>query len=152
MSGFEPLIPVAACAGAKAANKAVKEVTGKSIVSHCKSAAKGLRNIVLRKAGEKASKEAEELLFNKQERAEFVDRLDSLEQLLDDVETNSAMAADPSVVAELEALTSVLEGAASVRLDADGRSAALTAIDRHMTSLNVAIAANTNKTVQEIMM
>ena len=78
MSGFEPFIPVVACAGAKAANKAVKEVTGKSIAKHCKSAAKGLRNIVLRKAGEKASKEAEELLFNKQERAEFVDRLDSL--------------------------------------------------------------------------
>ena len=150
MSGFEPLIPVAACAGAKAANKAVKEVTGKSIVSHCKSAAKGLRNIVLQKAGEKASKEAEELLFNKKERAEFKRRLDSLEYLLDDVASNSAMAADPSVVAELEALCSVLKKAASARLDADGRSDALTAIDRHMTSLNVAIDANTNKKIQNV--
>ena len=150
MSGFEPLIPVAACAGAKAANKAVKEVTGKSIVSHCKSAAKGLRNIVLQKAGEKASKEAEELLFNKKERAEFKRRLDSLEYLLDDVASNSAMAADPSVVAELEALCSVLKKAASARLDADGRSDALTAIDRHMNSLHLALAANTNKKIQNV--
>ena len=52
-----------ACAGAKAASKGVKAATGKSIVSHCKSAAKGLRNIVLQKAVEKASKKAEEVLF-----------------------------------------------------------------------------------------
>ena len=149
MSGFEPLIPLAACAGAKAANKAVKEVTGKSIVSHCKSAAKGLRNIVLQKAGEKASKKAEEVLFNQEARAEFKRRLDSLEYLLDDVASNSAMVADPSVVAELEALCSVLKSAASARLDADGRSDALTAIDRHMNSLHLALAANTNKTVQK---
>ena len=46
------LFAVGACAAAKAVNKAVKEVTGKSIANHCKSAAKGLRNIVLQKAGE----------------------------------------------------------------------------------------------------
>ena len=150
MSGFEPLIPLAACAGAKAANKAVKEVTGKSIVSHCKSAAKGLRNIVLQKAVEKASKKAEEVLFNQEARAEFKRRLDSLEYLLDDVASNSAMVADPSVVAELEALCSVLKSAASARLDADGRSDALTAIDRHMNSLHLALAANTNKKIQNV--
>ena len=56
------------------------------------------------------------------------------------------MVADPSVVAELEALCSVLKSAASARLDADGRSDALTAIDRHMNSLlHLALAANTNK-------
>ena len=150
MSGFEPLIPLAACAGAKAANKAVKEVTGKSIVSHCKSAAKGLRNIVLQKAVEKASKKAEEVLFNQEARAEFKRRLDSLEYLLDDVASNSAMVADPSVVAELEVLCSVLKSAASARLDADGRSDALTAIDRHMNSLHLALAANTNKKIQNV--
>ena len=99
------------------------------------------------KAGEKLGKKAEEYFFNKNERDEFADRLDSLEYLLDDVASNSAMAADPSVVAELEALCSVLKSAASARLDADGRSDVLTAIDRHMKSLNVAIDANTNKIV-----
>ena len=138
----------AVCAAAKVANKGVKAATGKSIVSHCKSAAKGLRNIVLQKAGEKASKKAEEVIFKQEERAEFKRRLGSLEKLLDDVESNPAVAADPSVVAELEALCSVLKKAASARLDADGRSDALTAIDRHMNSLHLALAANTNKKIQ----
>ena len=102
------------------------------------------------KAGEKLGKEAAEYFFNKKERDEFSDRLDSLEYLLDDVASNSAMAADPSVVAELEALCSVLKKAASARLDADGRSDALTAIDRHMNSLHLALAANTNKKIQNV--
>ena len=139
----------AACALAKGASKVVEAATGKSIATNCKSAIKGLRKWVLQKAGEKAGeklgKEAEEYFFNKKERDEFADRLDSLEYLLDDVASNSAMAADPSVVAELEALCSVLKSAASARLDADGRSDALTAIDRHMNSLHLALAANTNK-------
>ena len=105
---------------------------------------------MLQKAVEKASKKAEEVLFNQEARAEFKRRLDSLEYLLDDVASNSAMVADPSVVAELEALCSVLKSAASARLDADGRSDALTAIDRHMNSLHLALAANTNKKIQNV--
>ena len=144
----------AACALAKGASKVVEAATGKSIATNCKSAIKGLRNWVLQKAGEKAGeklgKEAEEYFFNKNERDEFADRLDSLEYLLDDVASNSAMAADPSVVAELDELCSVLKDAARAKLDADGRRATLTNIDRHMNSLTVAIAANTNKKVQDV--
>ena len=144
----------AACALAKGASKVVEAATGKSIATNCKSAIKGLRNWVLQKAGEKAGeklgKEAAEYFFNKKERDEFSDRLDSLEYLLDDVASNSAMAADPSVVAELDELCSVLKDAARAKLDADGRRATLTNIDRHMNSLTVAIAANTNKKVQDV--
>ena len=137
MSGFEPFIPVVACAGAKAANKAVKEVTGKSIAKHCKSAAKGLRNIVLRKAGEKASKEAEELLFNKQERAEFVDRLDSLETLLESVASNPA-AEDESVKQELLGLQEFLERATARY--GEERVDVLNAIDRRINTLHLAFS------------
>ena len=144
----------AACALAKGASKVVEAATGKSIATNCKSAIKGLRKWVLQKAGEKAGeklgKKAEEYFFNKNERDEFADRLDSLEYLLDDVASNSAMAADPSVVAELDELCSVLKDAARAKLDADGRRATLTNIDRHMNSLTVAIAANTNKKVQDV--
>ena len=62
MSGFEA--PIAGVA-VGVLNSAVKTATGKSIANNCRSALKGLRNIVLQKAGKKATKEAEELLFNK---------------------------------------------------------------------------------------
>ena len=104
MSDFEPLDD-AACAGAKAANKAVKEVTGKSIVSHCKSAAKGLRNIVLQKAGEKASKDsADEVLFRQRSALSSSSTASTLSNICWMMAQWSAMAADPSVVAELEGL------------------------------------------------
>ena len=131
------LFAVGACAAAKAVNKAVKEVTGKSIAKHCKSAAKGLRNIVLRKAGEKASKEAEELLFNKQERAEFVDRLDSLETLLESVASNPA-AEDDSVKQELLGLQEFLEGATARY--GEERVDVLNAIDRRINTLHLAFS------------
>ena len=137
MSGFEPLIPVVACAAAKVANKGVKAATGRSIAKHCKSAAKGLRNIVLRKAGEKASKEAEELLFNKQERAEFVDRLDSLETLLKSVASNPA-AEDDSVKQELLGLQEFLEGATARY--GEERVDVLNAIDRRINTLHLAFS------------
>ena len=103
----------AACAGAKAANKVVKEVTGKSAYKHCRSAVKGLRNIVLGRVedevGERLSEEVQEF-FSQEERAAFERRLGSLDNLLDSVANNPA-ADDPSVIQELVGLQEFLEGA-----------------------------------------
>ena len=91
MSGFEPVV---AGAAVSAVNSAVKAATGKSIARNCYSAFKGFRKRVLQKAGEKAgeklSKEAEEVLFNQEERAEFERRLGSHENLLESVASNPA--------------------------------------------------------------
>ena len=143
MSGFEPLIAGAVVSGA---NSAVKLATGKSIARNCRSAAKGLRNIVLRKAGEKASQKAEELLFNKQERAEFERRLGSLENVLESVASNPA-ADDLSVIQELLGLQKFLEGATAN--DADERAGVLTAIDQRVTTLNLALSNATSMQLVE---
>ena len=131
----------AACAGAKAANKVVKEVTGKSPYHHCRSAVKGLRNIVLGRVedevGERLSEEVQEL-FSQEERAAFERRLGSLDNLLDSVANNPA-ADDPSVDAELMGLKTVLENASAAK-NAQGRADALSDISNQMISLNLALS------------
>ena len=139
MSGFEA--PIAGVA-VGVLNSAVKTATGKSIANNCRSALKGLRNIVLQKAGKKATKEAEELLFNKKKRAEFGNRLDSLENLLASVASNPA-AEDESVKQELVGLQEFLEGATAN--DADERAGVLKTITERMTSLNTALLLTANK-------
>ena len=131
----------AACAGAKAANKVVKEVTGKSPYHHCRSAVKGLRNIVLGRVedevGERLSEEVQEL-FSQEDRAAFERRLGSLDNLLDSVANNPA-ADDPSVDAELMGLKTVLENASAAK-NAQGRADALSDISNQMISLNLALS------------
>ena len=131
----------AACAGAKAANKVVKEVTGKSPYKHCRSAVKGLRNIVLGRVedevGERLSEEVQEL-FSQEDRAAFERRLGSLDNLLDSVANNPA-ADDPSVDAELMGLKTVLENASAAK-NAQGRADALSDISNQMISLNLALS------------
>ena len=137
----------AVCAAAKVANKGVKAATGRSIARHCRSAAKGLRNIVLQKAGEKLSKEAEERLFNQEERAEFERRLGSLKTLLERVASNPA-ADDPSVIQELVGLQEFFEGATPRY--AEERAGVLTAIDQRINTLHLALSNATSMQLVEV--
>ena len=142
----------AACAGAKAANKVVKEVTGKSPYKHCRSAVKGLRNIVLGRVedevGERLSEEIQEL-FSQEERAVFERRLGSLDNLLDSVANNPA-ADDPSVTRELVDLKTVLDTAIAAK-NAQGRADALTAISDQMISLILALSNAAPRYIAEIL-
>ena len=149
MSGFEPLV---AGAAVSAVNSAVKAATGKSIARNCYSAFKGFRKRVLQKAGEKAgeklSKEAEEVLFNQEERAEFERRLGSHENLLESVASNPA-ADDPSVIQELVGLQEFLEGATPRY--AEERAGVLTAIDQRINTLHLALNNATSRDSRHIL-
>ena len=149
MSGFEPVV---AGAAVSAVNSAVKAATGKSIARNCYSAFKGFRKRVLQKAGEKAgeklSKEAEEVLFNQEERAEFERRLGSHENLLESVASNPA-ADDPSVIQELVGLQEFLEGATPRY--AEERAGVLTAIDQRINTLHLALNNTTSRHSRHIL-